>query len=156
MYKIDLADAFLDDHLEKDANNNPDGKAVVEMTLEDLNTIVEMTKLARKNKKTEDNDKELATVNYILGQNAGFVDGYYRALSDANDELSECMADWKDTEKNQDIISCFITLGEQLKDRRIRMQNEIDKAEKEGYIVANPSMYLRPSAYTKSKEKKGD
>ena len=150
MYKTNLADAFLDDHLEKDASDNPDGKAIVEMTLEDLKTIVEMTKFARKN-------KELATVNYVLGQNTGFVDGYRRALEDANEELAGCMAEWEDADKNQDIIYCFITLGEYLKDRKVRRQNEIAKAEKEGYIAANPSMYLRPSAYIKSKEiEKGD
>lgn len=152
MYKTDLTDAFLDDHLAKDASDNPDGKAIVEMTLEDLNTIVEMTKLARKKQKTDDKDKELATVNYILGQNEGFVDGYYRAMDDAKEELSVCMSEWKDADKNHDIISCFITLGEYLKERKIRMQNEIDKAGKEGYIAANPSMYLRPSAYIRSKE----
>jgi hypothetical protein len=157
MYKTGLVDAFLNDHLAEDASKNPGEKAVVEMTLDDLKTIVEMTKLASKNKKTEDNDKELATVNYILGQNAGFVDGYYRALDDAKEELSVCMSEWEDADKNHDIISCFITLGEYLKERKIRMQNEIDKAGKEGYIAANPSMYLRPSAYIKSKEiEKGD
>jgi hypothetical protein len=67
------------------------------------------------------------------------------------------MSEWEDADKNHDIISCFITLGEYLKERKIRMQNEIDKAGKEGYIAANPSMYLRPSAYIKSKEiEKGD
>ena len=157
MYKTNLSDAFLDDHLEKDASENPDGKAIVEMTLDDLKTIVEMTKLARKNKTDKDKDKELATVNYILGQNAGFVDGYRRALEDANEELAGCMAEWEDANKNQDIIYCFTTLGEHLKDRKMRSQNEIAKAEKEGYIAANPSMYLRHSAYIKSKEiKKGD
>lgn len=156
MYKTNLTDAFLDDHLEKDASDNPDGKAVVEMTLEDLKTIVEMAKLARKNKKPDDKDKELATVNYVLGQNAGFVDGYRRALGDANEELAGCMAEWQDADKTQDIIYCFTTLGEYLKDRKVRMQNEIAKAGKEGYIAANPSMYLR-SAYIKSKEvKKGE
>lgn len=157
MYKISLTEAFLDDHLEKDAIDNPDGKAVVEMTLEDLKTIVEMTKIARKGKTADDKDKELATVNYILGQNAGFVDGYKRALGDANKELAGCVAEWEDTDKTQDIIYCFTTLGEYLKDRKVKMKNEINKAEKEGYIAENPSMYRRPSAYIKSKEiKKGD
>ena len=162
MYKTGLVDAFLNDHLAEDASKNPGEKAVVEMTLEDLKTIVEMTKAARKDKPSEDKkdkdkDKELATVNYILGQNAGFVAGYRRALEDANEELAGCMAEWEDTNKNQDIIYCFITLGEHLKDRNVRMQNEIDKAKKEGYIAANPSMYLRYSAHIESKEiKKGD
>lgn len=155
--KLSLSDAFLDEHLEEKASNEPDYKVLVEMTLEDLKTIVEMTKLARKNKKTDDKDKELAKVNYILGQNAGFVAGYRRALGDANEELSGCMAEWQDADKTQDIIYCFTTLGEYLKDRKVRMQNEIEKAEKEGYIATNPSMYLRASAYIKSKEiKKGD
>ena len=148
MYRmLSLAEAFLDEHLEEKASNEPEFNKV----------LVEMTKLARKNKKTEDKDKELATVNYILGQNAGFVAGYRRALEDANEELAGCMAEWEDTDKNQDIIYCFITLGEHLKDRKVRMQNEIDKAKKEGYIAANPSMYLRYSAHIESKEiKKGD
>jgi hypothetical protein len=148
---LSLADAFLDEHLEEKASNEPEFKVLVEMTLEDLKTIVEMTKAARK-ETAEDKDKELATVNYILGQNAGFVDGYRRALGDANEELAGCMAEWQDADKTQDIIYCFTTLGEYLKERKIRMQNEIDKAGKEGYIAANPSMYLRPSAYIKSKE----
>lgn len=157
MYKVNLADAFLDDHLEKDASDNPDGKAIVEMTLEDLKTIVEMTKLARKNKKPDDKDKELAKVNYILGQNAGFVDGYRRALGDANEELAGCLSEWQDADKTHDVIYCFTTLGEYLKDRKVRRQNEIAKAEKEGYIAANPFMYLRHSAHIKAKEnKKGD
>ena len=155
--KLSLSDAFLDEHLEEKASNEPDFKVLVEMNLDDLKTIVEMTKAARNNKKTEDKDKELATVNYVLGQNTGFVDGYRRALEDANEELAGCMAEWEDADKNQDIIYCFITLGEHLKDRKVRRQNEIAKAEKEGYIAANPSMYLRPSAYIKAKEnKKGD
>lgn len=155
--KLSLSDAFLDEHLEEKASNEPEFKVLVEMTLDDLKTIVEMTKAERNNKKTEDKDKELATVNYILGQNAGFVDGYHRALCDANEELAGCMTEWQDAGKTQDIIYCFITLGEHLKDRKARRQNEIAKAEKEGYIVANPSMYLRASAYIKSKEiQKGD
>ncbi len=154
---LSLADAFLDEHLEEKASNEPDFKVLVEMTLEDLKTIVKMTKAERKDKPSEDKDKELATVNYILGQSAGFVDGYRRALSDANGELSAYISEWDDAEINEDIISCFITLGEYLKDRKVRMQNEIAKAEKEGYIAANPSMYIWPSAYIKSKEiKKGD
>lgn len=154
---LSLTDAFLDEYLEEKASNEPDYKVLVEMTLDDLKTIVEMTKAARKDKPSDDKAKELATVNYVLGQNAGFVDGYYRALDDAKEELSVCMSEWEDADKNHDIISCFITLGEYLKERKIRMQNEIDKAGKEGYIAANPSMYLRPSAYIKSKEiKKGD
>jgi hypothetical protein len=153
---LSLADAFLDEHLEEKASNEPEFKVLVEMTLEDLKTIVELTKAARK-EPTEDKVKELATVNYVLGQNAGFVDGYRRALGDANEELAGCMAEWQDADKIQDIIYCFTTLGEYLKERKIRMQNEIDKAGKEGYIAANPSMYLRPSEYIKSKEiKKGE
>lgn len=154
--KLSLADAFLDEHLEEKASNEPDFKVLVDMTMEDLRTIVDMTKLARNDKTAQDKDKELATVNYVLGQNAGFVDGYKRAIGDATEELVGCMAEWDDADKMQDVIYCFITLGEYLKDRKVRMQNEINKAEKEGYIAANPSMYLRPSAYIKSKEKKGD
>ena len=159
MYRmLSLAEAFLDEHLEEKASNEPEfNKVLVEMTLDDLKAIVEMTKAARKDKPSEDKDKELAAVNYIIGQNAGFVAGYRRALEDANEELAGCMAEWEDADKNQDIIYCFITLGEHLKDRKVRMQNEIAKAEKEGYIAVNPSMYLRHSAYIKSKEiKKGE
>ena len=153
---LSLTEAFLDEHLEEEASNEPEFKVHVEMTLDDLKTIVEMTKAARK-EQAKNKDNELATVNYVLGQNAGFVDGYKRALGDANEELAGCMAEWQDADKTQDIIYCFTTLGEYLKDRKVRMQNEIEKAEKEGYIAANPSMYLRPSAYIKSKEiKKGD
>jgi hypothetical protein len=153
---LSLADAFLDEHLEEKASNEPEFKVLVEMTLEDLKTIVELTKAARK-EPTEDKVKELATVNYVLGQNAGFVDGYRRAIGDANEELAGCVAEWQDADKTHDIVYCFTTLGEYLKERKIRMQNEIDKAGKEGYIAANPSMYLRPSEYIKSKEiKKGE
>jgi hypothetical protein len=138
---LSLVDAFLDEHLEEKASNDPDFKVLVEMTMEDLRAIVEMTKAARK-EQTKEKDKTLARVNYIIGQNVGFVDGYYRALDDANDELSVYMAEWNDIEKNQDIISCFITLGEYLKDRRARMQSQIDVAVKEGYEEVSPATYI--------------
>lgn len=139
---LSLTDAFLDEYLEEKASNEPDYKVLVEMTLEDLKMIVEMTKLARKSQKTDDKDKTLARVNYTIGHNAGFVDGYRRAVDDASDELALCIAEWDDAEKTQDIISCFITLGEYLKDRRGRMQDQIDVAMKEGYRTFEPGVFV--------------
>jgi hypothetical protein len=61
---LSLADAFLDEHLEEKASNEPEFKVLVEMTLEGLKTIDELRKAARK-EPTECKVKELATVNYV-------------------------------------------------------------------------------------------